>query len=422
MSLVQAAPYIARTVANTATGGYGAMTLAAAPYAYKAAKYVGKSLLKSMQQKKWSQKKALGSSKRKKGQTVRNAKRVKKTPMIKKKKMNITTSEDRNYQVRNQTIVLSKKPVAKTYGRWKFTQLHQNVSQSIAGLQAYTPLYRALSRNNGLGTGADPGGTGFRSLIDFRDMNPYRKLTGSTLHNVASDAIPLNDPFVVKNIRIETEVCNVGNTPCDLDLYWYTPKNNGNSVFIDNWEQALINDGPQGQAQWTPCIPGGVAPSGSVKTGGFADAEFPGERPFANRNIRKNYRLLKMVHVNLAVSTNQLINTTLVVNKKVQPRILFQLDDSEDIRNLTVYCFAIQRGTAVLDTTNAGATKATYGKSQIAFVHRVTYNMCGVRDNANRVDVNYVGSCIPANTADDKQIHVEDESGVLRAALANYVV
>lgn len=410
MSLVAAAPYIARTVASSALRPY--MTPLSA-IAAKGATLAGNSLLNYMKRKGSKATKRILSAKRPK---LNPAKTSMKSKTWSKKKTFIQTSSSKEYSSRNQTIVLSSKPVKKTYGQWKFTQLHQNVTSSAAGVQGYTDLYRLLSRNNGLGAGLDPGGTGFKSIIDLRDMNPYRKITGSGLH-VNTTATPLNDSFVMKSIIIETEILNGNNIPVDLDLYWYTPKGNGNTQFINDWDQALINDAPEGTNQYVPCAAGSTVPAGGVKTGGFSDTTFPGEKPFSNRNIRKNYRLLKMCHVNLAVGVNELLTTKIVINKKINPSILFQLDDRENIRGLTVYCFAIQRGTAVIDGT-AIPVKATYGQSQCAMVHRVTYNMCAVRDNTARLDVNYVGSCIPANTSNIKQFHIDEDSEAVTSSVA----
>jgi hypothetical protein len=150
MSIVSAAPYIARTVASSALRPYATPISA---LAVKGAEMAGTSLLNYMKRKGSKVSKRIMSAKRTK---TNGTKKPQKSTAWKKKTF-IQTSSQKEYSSRNQTIVLSKKPVKKTYGQWKFTQLHQNVTSSVAGFQGYANLYRLLSRNNGLGAGLDPG-------------------------------------------------------------------------------------------------------------------------------------------------------------------------------------------------------------------------------------------------------------------------
>lgn len=337
--------------------------------------------------------------------------------MGKKKGKTIRTNSATEVKSNKNLVILNKKqPKGKTAGKWKFTQLSQTITKSEAGLQQVSGVFRVCSKNAGLVTSVDPGGTPFATITNLAELNPYKRITGSNLHTAASS--PATDKFMIKTIDVELEVVNGENTPCVFDLYFVTPKSNTDKSFKDCFNDALTKEGPAGQIVVAYPGPGLTVPALSVKTGGFSKFDFAGQEPFKFKTVRDNFRLLKKRTVHMSVGVNEIIKTKILYNKVIDVESLRELADIEDYRNTTINCWVIQRGTVGFDVTVAESHKCTYSPSTLGFVQSITYNMCGVYANAGRVDVNYVGACIPTNTADAFMKHIDEDTETATAQVS----
>lgn len=337
----------------------------------------------------------------------------------KEEKKRIQTSSSTEVKINKNHIVLNKKqPKGKTAGKWRFVQLAQTITRSVSGIQGVNKVFEVASLASGLSTGTDPNTTGSTSisLINLADMNPYRKITGSALHTAG--ATPALDKFMIKTIDVELEILNAENTACVFDLYFVTRRETGSIAFDVAWAQALANDSPAGSSVTAYPPPGAVVPTLGVKSGGYAKTDFAGESPFASKSMRQTWRLLKKRSVNMAVGVNEIIRTRILYNKVIDMASLTLIDAADHIANTSIECWCVQRGVIGFDGTVGPSPKVTYGHSTLGFVQRVQYNMCAVYSNAARIDVTYVGSNIPANTARNLMLHVDEDTEAVTVGIA----
>lgn len=319
-----------------------------------------------------------------------------------KKNQRVRTSTSAELAVANGSIVLKKNLVGKTKGNWKLEQIEQGYTFSQAGMQKATTILGVVNKNTL--TTASPSFGFDTSIQKLGDLNPYRNTSGS---GIFGSGVPANDRFGLKTIDIEIEFCNGGNTAALVDIYYVMPKNNTSTIFEDMWNTACINES-MGSALITRPAPGKTTVAGPLSLGGRPDSLFPGQTPFTHKLMRDNWKVLKKVQMNLQVGVNQVIKQHVKYNKVIQPDSLLIADGGVNIKGHTINVIVVQRGIVGWDKTETEKV-CTYAHSEIGFVIKQTYNMCGVFGNAGRLDIGYAAQAIPANTTYANMHHVTED-------------
>jgi len=276
-------------------------------------------------------------------------------------------------------------------GIWRYQQNHNDAFVTAAGTQAAFNLLTIGSRSNCyVSTGAAYGFD--QNYTALEQMNPYKANTGSSF--VPTTTNQLNDRFMLGSCAVKGMVTNFSAIAAIVDIYVITPKILTNETPTSAWSN--IDDG-FGLGAATLPAPGTVA--GGVI--GSNNVAIPFVHPHDNSRFRSVWKICGVKSMRLEGNSTELVNFDFKWNKVMQKN-KYTTQAFNYIPNVTYAFMVVQKGALVLDNT-VPTRQATLGSTECGFVFTSRYICHSVKDNAGRLDGQFMVSEVPANVTTANQ-------------------
>lgn len=280
-------------------------------------------------------------------------------------------------------VPVASKRKHKTGGAtWNYRINYHGILTSGIGAQSFNDMFLIntvaqmfTSSGNGYNVG--------QSYTALNLLNPYQKMTGSTLW-----ATPIfsNDQFVIKYVNVYLDITNFGDSAVNLDIHLFKAATSHNDL-----PTTVVNNGLLVQGNNVAAL--GVPTLSAVDTQGSLAMTMPGVAPQEYKQLSKSWKTVGLKSVNLAAGASENLCFKILLNKKVEQQSLAEI---AAYYNTSTMCFsAVQRGSLAKDTVNIDAS---YANTEIGWIANVQYVMTAVKDNANRINTSYGASQITNNT------------------------
>jgi len=309
------------------------------------------------------------------------------------------------------TVVLKRKVPKHDVGQWNYTQTHSVTLFDVAGRQAVNDAF-AMGTVDQYRTSS---GTAYSTLQNFtaiQQLNPYLTNTGSAI--LPSVITPLTDRFVVKTLTMKTTFASFTDADQTGWVYYLTPRVHGTTTPGQAWINAALQMGHSFAATTFP------GPGVVIGNSGSTSRNFPYETPLRNSSFHKQWKILKVVKIQLAAASHQVVNATFRVNKLFKNDAVSTdvIEGSRFMPGLTVFVMPVWLGQVVIDRT-AGANVPTYAETRVGLVTVNEYTCSSVSGNAGRLGValaaiNLAGSATAAN-----QQQINEDTGAVDALTLN---
>lgn len=312
------------------------------------------------------------------------------------------------------TVTLKKSPKGqKTQGRFTVNTVGYASAVNVAGVQGYTEIISSGNRSDWIS--GNPG----QGVLPYFDLNPNERLTGSNTGvpgatNGLPVAVPTNDRIYLYGYEYECKLTNMESIATTISLYWYMTKEDTRYNLSDGWSRACTstNNGSNFQTDPAP----GVYQTGAIA--GTSDPTQWGQTPYQMKDVRKQYRILKVQKFYMASGATEDVRFKLNVNRQVDKEYMTNLDTNTNfIRGVSVGCMAITHSQAVIDKTNS-AHVGTLGSAEVAVVWKSRTKLGLLKSMTNRIDVNRQYTMVPFNTllANQYTINENDQIQVTQQA------
>jgi len=318
------------------------------------------------------------------------------------------------------TLVVHPKPLrGKSLGTMHYTQqfrglignsqfLYDATGPQIAGLQAVTTdvfMVNTISQFlASTGNGYESG----QAFYELFSMNPNQNTTGGVLFPPVTD--PANDRIAIKNVNIDMQLTNFTSAAVTVDLYFLQAKVHTTETPTEVWRSLLVRE-----QMGTSDIGIPVASTGTRNDdAGAMIPEYFGASPEQVPAWSKFFKIMKKRVIQLAGGATQKVGVTVVVNHVFAKEEISELniDAVEIMAKETVICMAIARGQVINDktvTADLVTSFPTTAPVEVGLVGTMRWNLCGVKDSANRFTINQAAQNITAPTLGGTQmIDTED--------------
>lgn len=310
------------------------------------------------------------------------------------------------------TVVLKNKMPKHDSGNWNYSQTHSFLSTGPSGTQAVSDAFCVGNIDQFVAsTGA--GYTVFQNFTAIQQLNPYLTNTGSVY--LTPQTIPLTDRFLVKNITMKTTFASYADIDQTGWIYYLTPRVHCTSTPLTAW----TNTGGQlsaGRAAMT------FPPAGStVGTSGSTLPTYPYETPIRSSTFHKLWKILKVVKVQLASGSHQIINATFRVNKiyKHDHSATDLTEGSRYMPGMTIFVMPVWLGQVVLDRTVAITPIPTWGITRVGCITVNEYTCSSVSGNAGRLSLAIETTNIPTNATAANLQQINEDTGAVDAETLN---
>lgn len=310
------------------------------------------------------------------------------------------------------TVILKNKMPKHDSGNWNYSQTHSFLSTGPSGTQAVSDAFSVGNIDQFIAsTGA--GYSTFQNFTAIQQLNPYLTNTGSVY--LTPQTTPLTDRFLVKNITMKTTFASYADIDQTGWIYYLTPRVHCTSTPLTAW----TNTGGQlsaGRAAMT------FPPAGStVGTSGSTLPTYPYETPIRSSTFHKLWKILKVVKVQLASGSHQIINATFRINKifKNDHTATDLAEGSRYMPGLTIFVMPVWLGQVVLDRTVAGTPIPTWGITRVGCITVNEYTCSSVSGNAGRLSLAIETSNIPTNAAVANLQQINEDTGALDVETLN---
>lgn len=290
----------------------------------------------------------------------------------------------------------SKGSKLKTIGKWEYVINYTTLPISSVGEQSLTPLCFVLTKSQ-LATTTGSTYTLSQSAQALQQMNPYLTNTGSTMW--AAKATPATDKFIVKGIEVNMSISNLGTNAVEVEIYAFVCKKSTANPVSTEIDNGFVNQNMNTTgSMW-------AVQTGATGFSGGETIKFPFAKPKDSRVLGQFYKTLHVKSILMSGGASELVNYHLDYNKLI--KMDFINDSDAYIANTTVQFYAIIRGQV---GRGQATTAPTFTPAELGVISTVKYYMCAVKDNASRLDVNYVTSQAPADISGTKIINYADVS------------
>lgn len=309
---------------------------------------------------------------------------------------------------RKSAIKLKKR---KGLGRFRYTEEQQGRMTSSTGQQGAQDILAYGTADQILSNSTTAGPAYGVSNLGYFSMNPNDYLTGSQLFTAGYK--PANDRIFMNSLDYTMKLTNTENAACELTLYWCLAKKSGLQNFpCGGWDQALLTNGIN-QGVNVPAPAGGTA-----GVGGFPTRFQWGEKPFANKTMRENWKCLKKTVVPLASGSTETVVFNYNVDKLIKKDVI-AAQGAAIQQNITVCCFYILSGQVVADKTGGGTNhRSTLAQCEVCWVSRVTTSLTLLKEQVANIDTDRIDVTIPNNAlpGDQYLMDAEDLVSIIKEA------
>jgi len=325
--------------------------------------------------------------------------------MVKQASISNTSSDGTRSQ--KFTVVLKRKPPKHDKGQWNYSQTHTLITTNSAGKQSVDDAF-CMGNIDQFRVSAGATYTVFQNHTAVQQMNPYLTNTGSAF--LGSTVTPLTDRFVVKTYTMKTNFASF----VDIDqtgwIYYLTPRVHTTTTPLTTWQNSNVQMG----AGKTPVVMP-ITPSVAGAVGATIET-YPYETPLRNSSFHKQWKILKVVKIQLAAGSSQIINATFKVNKLFKNDAVSTdlIEGSRYMPGLTIFMMPVWLGQVMLDKTLAIATPTpTFGITKVGYVTINEYTLSSVSGNAGRLNLAIAAANIPTNAAAASLNEINEELGAV---------
>lgn len=311
------------------------------------------------------------------------------------------------------TVVMKRKVPKHDKGQWNYSQTHQTIQTAVAGRQSVQDLF-SMGNIDQFTASTGSAYSVFQNHTAIQQLNPYLSTSGSVF--LPPTATPLTDRFLVKNYTMKTTFASFADADQTGWIYYLTPRVHVTSTPLTAWQNAALQMGA-GKAAYTQ-------PAAGTITGGSAGPtrpEYPYETPLRNSSFSSQWKILKVVKVQLAAGGHQIINATFKVNKIWRQDMVSTnlIEGSRYMPGLTVFVMPVWLGEVVMDTTTMATPIPTYSTTKVGVITVNEYTCSSVHGNAGRLSGAFDAINIPGAAAVTNQQQILEDTGAVDAVTLN---
>lgn len=240
--------------------------------------------------------------------------------------------------------------------------------------------------------------------VNVFDMQPDQNKTGGVLYDpqttTTTSTARANDRAVIHDIQGTYHVTNFQSTLAEVTLYWVSLKNSdrvngsfypqGYRANVQEWiEDILANETESLKTAYTNPYnrTAAVAPSmGDTKRYMY------GFNPWSLKKFRDTFKMVSKKKLSIAGGDTKKVNFRMIYNRMFD-KFMFNSNQIAggtpyNVRNTTVYCFAIVRGAPVLATTTSPVGEVvTPGPYKVGFQMTYSVDVTYPANKQTRTDV-----------------------------------
>jgi len=268
----------------------------------------------------------------------------------------------------------------------RYTEITQIYQLGVISKQTVLDLTSAATVHQ-MAVGGDTNPTNVRGSVSLLGLNPYQTNTGGDFNN--STVAPRNDALFLSNIHFAIDMTNSSSAGAIVDLYFVTPKENGNLVPSQVWTNELVENRLGNSIVSYP------EANTTISTFGYPDINFPGLKP--HEAFKKWFKILKVHSLTLAGGASEVCSVNVNTNYMIDMTKLIQAQNFTNadttlaaftnnfIKGCTIHVMAVWRGQAVpVDNTS---DYAGYAPIEMSFVMKKQYTLKMVAGNASRLGI-----------------------------------